>query len=96
MLDQAFHTAQTRGPGENLRFRRHRHRCVGAILHFKRKHPAEHRHLLRCNLMGRVRSQSRIMHTADSRVAGEKIRNFHRVLGVRAHPPWQGAHAPQN
>src|SRR6266481_9969997 len=96
MLDQAFHAAQACSANKDFCFRRDRHRYVASILHFKRKHPAERRHLPGRNLMAGMRLQARIMDTRYSRVAGEKLRNFHCVLRVRAHPPRQRAHAAQD
>src|SRR5205809_7927218 len=96
MLDQAFYAAQTRGTNENFRFRRDRHGRVASVRHFKRKHPAEQRHLFRRDLVTGMRLQSRIMETSYFRVSGEKVRNFDGVLRVRPQTPRRRAYAAQN
>src|SRR6516225_10575416 len=96
MLDQAFHAAQTRGANEDFRFRRDRHCYVASILHFKREHPAKHGHLPRGSVMTRMRPQSWIMDTCHFSTLREEVRNFHCVLRMRAHPPWQCAHPAQD
>ena len=96
MLDQTFHPAQAGGANKDLRFRGDANRRVAPAFDFHRKHSAEHGHFLSRDVVPGMRAQPGIMHTLDLSMLGEETGHFHRVLGMSAHPPWQGAHSAQN
>jgi len=96
MFDQAFHAAQTCCTNKDFRLRGDIHRRLAAAFDFEGEHSAVHRHLPLGNFMSRMRGQSRIMHVLNLSMLHKKVCYFERVLGVRAHPPRQRAHAAQD
>src|SRR5256886_7911041 len=96
MFDQAFHAAQTCCTNKDFRLRGDIHRRLAAAFDFEGEHSAVHRHLPLGNFMSRMRAQSRIMHVLNLSMLHKKVCYFERVLGVRAHPPRQRAHAAQD